>query len=636
MKGLTLLLIEDNPGDARLFQEMLNELRGEYQITWVQTLTDAKKEIAQKKCHLVLCDLGLPDSQGLETAYAVIAADLDMPIIILTGQDDEQLALEAIKAGVQDYLVKNSISPELLRRTIRYAIERKRAKEELIKLSQAMEQSPVSVEITDPQGNIEYVNPKFTQVTGYTLEEVKGKNPRILKSGETSPEEYRRLWESILSGRVWQGEFKNRRKDGSFFWERAFISAIRNATGDITHFLAIKEDITTEKSLEMQLLQAQRLESVGRLAGGVAHDFNNMLNVILGFTEMAAMNLPEDHPAMPSLEEVKSAALRSVEIVRQLLAFARKQTIRPVVLNLNKTVPGMLKMLHRLIGEDIDLAWRPGDDLWRVKIDPSQVDQLLANLTVNARDAIEGVGKVTIETGNALFDASYCDSHAGFIPGKYVMLAVSDNGCGMDPQILASIFEPFFTTKASGMGTGLGLATVYGIVKQNSGFINVYSEPGSGTTFKIYLPGTIEASETEILKNDPVICHGTETVLFVEDEQSILGLGQKILEGYGYTVISASSPRDALDLAKAYQGPIHLLITDVVLPEMNGKALKNNLMALRPDMRVLYMSGYTVNVIAHHGVLEKGIHFLQKPFSVKSLAAKVREVLDHVPGEKRP
>jgi PAS domain S-box-containing protein len=732
----TLLLIEDNPGDARLFQEMLSEVRSQYRITWVQTLAQALKEITQKKCHLVLSDLGLPDSQGLETVYAVIAAASDMPIIILTGQDDNRIALEAIKAGVQDYLVKNTITPELVGRSIRYAIERKRvekalrsredllekmfeilpiglritdkngallkanaawvkiwgaeplvgqqgygefkgltiageeleidafdgrkktilnytapvldvngqveaaivanvditgrkqADEELARLSRAIEQSPVAVMRTDLDGNIEYVNTRFTQITGYTLEDVKGRNPRILKSGETSPEEYQKLWETITSGRVWCGEFHNRRKDGALFWERASISPVRNAKGTITHYLAIKEDITAEKSLEMQLHQAQKMESVGRLAGGVAHDFNNMLNVILGFTEIAATQLPKDHPAHPDLEEVKSAALRSAEIIRQLLAFARKQTVSPVVINLNEAVSGMMKMLRRLIGEDIDLSWIPGDDLWHVKLDPSQIDQLLANFMVNARDAIAGVGKITIETENVVFDQSYCITHPGCIPGRYVMLSVTDNGCGMDSQTLARIFEPFFTTKARGVGTGLGLATVYGIVKQNKGFIDVYSEPGYGTTFKIYLPETLEAIETEISNHDLLPRHGTETILLVEDEQSVLNLGREILERLGYTVISAITPSEALALAEHHQGPIHLLITDVVMPEMNGKDLKDHLIVFRPDIRVLYMSGYTSDAIAHHGVLEKGIHFLQKPFSVKTLAARAREALE--------
>lgn len=397
----------------------------------------------------------------------------------------------------------------------------------------------------------------------------------------------------------------------------------------------VNQDITEQKrgeeereKLQAQLNQVQKLESVGRLAGGVAHDFNNMLGVILGHAELAMVKIEQSHVLFTDLDQIRKTALRSADLTRQLLAFARRQTISPRILNLNHTVEGMLKILQRLIGEDIDLAWFPANGLWPVKVDPSQVDQILANLCVNARDAILGVGKITIETGNTLFNNDYCIRHPGFPPGKLVMLAVSDNGCGMDQETIGKIFEPFYTTKAMGKGTGLGLATVYGIVKQNNGFINVYSEPGQGTTFKIYLPRTEEepAEEQAVLVKREL--RGKETVLLVEDEEAILALGKTILQRYGYEVLASRSPTEALRMAQSHPGPIHLLITDVVMPEMNGKDLKGKLAELRSGLKSIFMSGYTANVIAHHGILDKGIDFLQKPFSVQTLLEKIRDVLD--------
>jgi CheY-like chemotaxis protein len=371
------------------------------------------------------------------------------------------------------------------------------------------------------------------------------------------------------------------------------------------------------------------MEAVGRLAGGVAHDFNNMLGIILGHTEMVLDQLEPTDPLSADLREIRKAAERSANLTRQLLAFARKQTVAPKVLDLNEAVQGMLNMLRRLIGEDIDLSWLPGADVWPVKVDPSQIDQILANLCVNARDAIADVGKLTIETENVAFDEAYCARHGGFVPGKYVLLAVSDNGSGMDEETQNRLFEPFFTTKELGKGTGLGLATVYGIVKQNNGFINVYSEPCHGTSFKIYIPRHAgqpvedrKASTAEIPKGRG------ETVLLVEDEPAILNMTTKMLERQGYTVLAASAPGEALRLAEEHSGEIHLLMTDVVMPEMNGRDLAQNLFSLHPNLKALFMSGYTANVIAHHGVLDEGVDFIQKPFSVKTLAEKVREVLD--------
>ncbi len=403
---------------------------------------------------------------------------------------------------------------------------------------------------------------------------------------------------------------------------------ILNEDGNPGYLLGISQDITERLKLEEQLRQSQKMEVVGQLAGGVAHDFNNMLGVIIGHAELLLEKAPPDDSLREDCKEILAAGFHSAEITRQLLAFARKQTIMPKVLDLNDTVEKMLRMIRRLIGEHIDLDWLPGDNLWLIKMDPSQIDQILVNLCVNARDAITGNGKITIETQKAVFDDAYCADHTGFSPGEYVMIAVSDNGSGMDKWTIEKIFEPFFTTKEQGKGTGLGLAMVYGIVKQNAGFINVYSEPGYGTTFKIYLSRHKVIGDQEPKAISKITdLRGYETILIVEDEVSHLRMVKLMLERYGYRVLAASTPVEALLVAKEQTG-IHLLISDVIMPEMNGLNLTKEIISIYPGIKCLFMSGYTGNVITHHGVLDEGANFIQKPFSKQELAVKVREVLD--------
>jgi PAS domain S-box-containing protein len=382
---------------------------------------------------------------------------------------------------------------------------------------------------------------------------------------------------------------------------------------------------------QAQLVQAQKLESVGRLAGGVAHDFNNMLGVIAGHAELALLELAPSDPLRAELEAILSAAHRSAELTRQLLAFARKQTVSPRVLDLNLTVSGMLKMLQRLIGEDVDLRWTPGRDLWLVRIDPSQVDQILANLAVNARDAMAGTGTLAIALENDSLDEAFCRVHAGFLPGDYVRLEVSDTGAGMSPEVLAHAFEPFFTTKDAARGTGLGLATVYGIVTQNHGFVEADSQPGRGTTLRIWLPRHLRP-EGELEPPTPphatVELHGgTGTVLLVEDADALLQVGESMLSMLGYTVLTAASPAEAIRVATEHAGDIRLVVTDVILPQMNGRELADRLQAIVPGVKCLFMSGYTADVMAHHGVTG-GVHFVQKPFSIAALARAVRGALE--------
>lgn len=384
-----------------------------------------------------------------------------------------------------------------------------------------------------------------------------------------------------------------------------------------------------KEKLQSQLLQAQKMESIGRLAGGVAHDFNNMLSIILGHAELAKEKIDPDNEIHADLAAIIGAAGRSADLTRQLLAFARKQTVSPKVLDMNDVVAGMLKMLQRLIGENIELAWLPEANIWPVLIDPGQVDQILANLCVNSRDAIKTAGRITIETENVTLNREYCDTHVGYIAGDYVLLSVSDDGCGMDKDTLSHLFEPFFTTKEIGSGTGLGLATIYGIVKQNSGFINVYSEPGYGATFKIYLPrylGAEKQKPDEAQQASPK--KGQGVILLVEDEPTLLNLGQLMLEKLGYTVLPADSPGKGLQLTQEHAGKIDLLITDVVMPEMNGRDLALMVTALQPKIKQLFMSGYTADVIVHSGVLDAGIAFIQKPFSLQELSEKISSILE--------
>jgi PAS domain S-box-containing protein len=550
---------------------------------------------------------------------------VDIPEEVVLSRDREELTLHTQLIPILD----DTGNPQFLLGISENITERKRSEASIRKLSQAIAQSPVSIVITDAEGTIEFVNDKFTQVTGYPAAEALGQNPRILKSGETPDEEYRRLWRTIKSGGVWQGEFHNRKKTGELFWELATIAPIRNADNAITHYVAVKEDISEHKKLEGQLRQAQKMDAVGQLAGGIAHDFNNMLGVIIGYCELSLLQIDPAHPLFAALQEIKKAADHSANLTRQLLAFARKQTIAPKVLNLNEVIPDMLKMLQRLISEDIDFVWLPGAHIWPINMDPSQIDQILANLCVNARDAISGSGRITIETQTATLDEAYCTNHLGFSPGDFVVLTVSDNGCGMDRETLNKIFEPFYTTKERGKGTGLGLSTVYGIVKQNDGFINVYSEPNHGTSFKTYLPRHVietDPAQKEISSDQPV--GGKETILLVEDEPAMLDLTQLMLEGLGYRVLAAATPREAIRMARKHECRIDLLMTDVIMPEMNGKDLSEAIIAILPGIKILFMSGYTTNVIADHGILTKGIHYIQKPFSIQSVSARVRDVID--------
>ncbi|HKK99746.1 MAG TPA: PAS domain S-box protein [Desulfotignum sp.] len=495
----------------------------------------------------------------------------------------------------------------------------------------------IGIAITSPDKGWIRANDRLCRMLGYSEEELRQKTWPDM----THPDDLRvdmASYNSLLAGEIDSYEMEKRffHKNKNIVFTHLNVSCFRNPDQSVKFIIASLLDISDrkqaeaeKKKLDLQLAQAQKMEAIGTLAGGIAHDFNNMLGVISGRAELGLQKSSPTDPVYKDLEQIHNAAGRSTDITRQLLAFARKQTISPKVIDLNHTVGNMIKMLGRLLGEDIDLLWQPADDLWSVKIDPSQLDQILVNLCVNARDAIADVGKITIETGMKVFDPAYCATHAGFVPGKFVLLAVSDDGCGMDRHTLDNLFEPFFTTKETGRGTGLGLATVYGIVKQNNGFINVYSEPEKGTSFRIYLPPHSAAMPEKIQEKTaaPMPRGSGETLLVVEDDAAILDMLETMLKSLHYTILTADSPSRALAAAQSHKGRIHLVITDVVMPEMNGRDLAEKLSALYPDINILFMSGYTANVIAHQGVLEEGVHFIQKPFSMQDMAAKIHEVL---------
>ena len=507
--------------------------------------------------------------------------------------------------------------------------ERTLANAERERLMSAIEQVVETVIVTDPQGNIQYVNPAFETMTGYTRAEVVGQNASMFKCGEQNQEFYEELWATISSGRTWMGRLVYRGRDDKTHTVEATISPVRDRSGTIANYVEVDHDMSAQRLIEARLRQAEKMETVGQLAGGVAHDFNNMLQVIITYTDMALSMEEVGERLRKYLIEIRRAAQRSAEITGQLLAFARKEIISPKIVDINDSVAGAQKMIQRLIGESIDVAWMPGHDLWKLKIDPTQLDQILANLAVNARDAIAGVGKLTIGTQNVALDNTFCAEKPGLAPGEYLLLSVSDDGCGMDKETLSHLFEPFFTTKEAGKGTGLGLATVYGIVKQNNGYISVYSEPGDGSTFKVYLPRAEEAAGENAVDLEPEFSKGgTETVLVVEDEAAILELTRESLEQLGYTVLTAGSPEEAIRSSEEHAGPIHLLITDVVMPQMNGRQLSVRLIASRPQLKCLYMSGYTADVMGHRRILDEGMKFIAKPFSLTVLAEKVREVLD--------
>jgi two-component system, cell cycle sensor histidine kinase and response regulator CckA len=753
---LRILIVDDSADDAFL---IIRHLQREFtpQFERVETAEGMRSALAKEEWQIVISDYVMPKFSGLAALQILQEQGFDLPFIMVSGQMGEDLAVEAMRAGAHDFLVKDRLSrlipavkrelkessvrskrmlaeealsatearfkslveqslvgifmlqdelltyvnpkfgeifgyrPEQLiekmtllelvarddqvpvitqflgplkegeqnlhfflrgRRsdntfidlevngakteqhgraaligTILDITERKRAEAELGKLSQAVEQSPVSVLITDLTGNIEYVNPKFVEVTGFSREEALGRNVNMLKSGQMEQSFYKELWQTISSGGEWHGEIHNRKKTGELFWESESISAVKDTEGRVTHFVAVKEDITERREAIEQLRQAQKMEAVGQLAGGIAHDFNNLLTVINGYSTLLIRGLESGSTMRKEAEQILRAGERAAELTRQLLGFSRRQIIEPKVLNINAQVRSVEKMLGRLIGEHLVLVTRLGGDVGFVKIDPGQFEQIVINLVVNARDASETGGEIAIETENCEMDREFQLRHPGSVPGSYVRITVLDHGLGMTEEVKRRLFEPFFTTKELGRGTGLGLATVYGIVKQGGGYIEVISEPDRGACFNVYLPRVFQQSETSKRQVAEEELDGSHTVLVVEDEPGVLNLVAHTLKKRGFNVVEAADPEVGLSAFEEHSGEIDLLLTDVVMPFMSGPALAELLKRKNPQLKVLFMSGHTENRVSFEKILENGVQFLPKPFTSDALITKIRESL---------
>jgi two-component system, cell cycle sensor histidine kinase and response regulator CckA len=754
---IRVLLVEDNPADARLLREAIREANGVViHVTHEDRLAHALRRLEEQHFDVIMLDLSLPDAEGLDTLVRIHQRAPLIPIVVLTGLDDESLAVRAVREGAQDYLVKGQVDSQLLVRAMRYATERQRAVEALQQSEEyfraLIENALDIITVLDSDGTIRYGSPSVARVLGFVPAELAGvyvlslvhpqdrqmvleriragliapgstqtfqtrvrhKNGtwRVLEaigkrfdassavSGfvinsrditerthaeealreanetvkaviETSPlgiysidlagnvkswnrtaeqifgfrsaetldrplpivppdefEAFReRLRNPLFQNPVAGIEERRRRSDGSTVEVARWSAPLRDASGKVTGFVALLTDNTERKRLEEQFRQSQKMEAVGRLAGGVAHDFNNLLTVITGYSQMVSDRLETDDPRAEAVQQVLRASDRATALTKQLLAFSRQQVVQPKVLDVGMLVKDMAQMLKRLVGETIELMLIGVPA--RVYADPGQIEQVIVNLAVNARDAMPSGGRLGIETSVTEFDTFSMMIHPGLTPGPYVLLSISDTGCGMTAETKAHLFEPFFTTKERGRGTGLGLSTSYGIVKQNGGEILVYSEPDIGSAFKIYLPRVEEPLDVEPSSvSGSERFRGSETVLVVEDEDDVRRVVVHMLQQLGYDVLTAASGAEAMRLCGETERHIHLLLTDVVMPKMSGKELADRLCGNLPGLKVLFVSGYTGSVIIHHGVLDPGTHFLQKPFSAAQLGGKVREVLE--------
>ena len=754
---MRVLLVEDSPTDALLTREAINDAG--YSLTYADRLEQASANVTSEDFDIILLDLGLPDSQGLDTFLKLHRVAPTIPIVILSAKDDEQLALEAVTAGAQDYLVKSQILDGTLARSIRYSIERQRVQESLRtsenRLTEAVRLArlgfwsrdlqtdqtawsdllyeilgidpanydhsfesflrivhPDDVESTketinqairtvnrfdhtyrvivrgeprfiheigcvytdhagqpyrisgtaqdvtetilaeqairlreraigaasqgivisdhlDPDHPLVYVSAGFERMTGYQSAEVLGRNCRFLQGKETSADAVARIRAVIQAEESCTVEVLNYRKDGSSFWNELSLSPIRDDAGKVTHYVGVQTDITPRRILEEQVLRAQRAEAIGQLAGGVAHDFNNLLTVINGCSQLLLESTPANDAAHELLSEILRAGERSAALTQQLLAFSRQQVLAPRVVDLNALVTETGSLLSRIIGEDIRLTTELASDLGAIRADPGHLEQLLLNLAVNARDAMPTGGELIIRTANVELDESFASRHVDIVPGPHVRLTIADTGCGMSAETQQRIFEPFFTTKGAGEGTGLGLVIVFNIVQASCGVVDVNSDVGVGTSFDIFLPRLTELAKpptTTADKHPPSV--GTETILLVEDEDGVRNLAKFVLQRCGYTVLEASDGESGLEAAQQHASSIDLLITDIVLPGTGGRTVANQMRERFPDLKVLFMSGYTDDAVVRHGILTEQVEFLQKPFSVSGLSTKVREVLD--------
>jgi len=512
--------------------------------------------------------------------------------------------------------------------TVQDITERKKAEEVRLRLLTAIEQAAETIVITDPEGTIRYVNPAFESVTGYTRGEAVGQNPRILKSGQHDEEFYKKMWATLAGGGAWTGHFVNKKKDGTLYEEDATISPVKDESGKIINYVAVKRNVTGEILLEKQLRQAQKMEAIGTLAGGIAHDFNNLLTIILGYSELALLEKSKGEPGYEELQTILKTTKRGADLVRQILTFSREVETKPRPISLNHEVQHAQELLYKTIPKMIEIELLLADDLKTTNVDPVQMEQVLINLAVNAKDAMPDGGRLVFETRNVSLDEEYCKTHLEAEPGEYVMLMVSDTGHGIEKKALERIFEPFYTTKKPGEGTGLGLSMVHGIVKQNHGFIMCYSEPGEGTTFKIYLPVIDLDMEPDAASTEEMPAFGTETILLVDDEESIRDLGERILTQAGYTVLTAGNGQEALEVYQEQQADISLVILDLIMPEMGGRQCLEELLKIDSDAKVLIASGLSVNGPTREAIKGQTRGFVGKPFDMSQLLQTVRKVLD--------
>ncbi len=620
---LRVLHIEDSDDDAHL---IALALRRSYELilTRVETAPAMEAALRGEAWDVILSDFSLPEFSAPEAFQVLRASGLDIPFIIVSGTVGEETAVEAMRLGAQDYVIKGkldrlaaAVSREVAERQVRAArdraVEAREALEHRYRL--LFDGNPLPTFVVDLETDaILAVNAEATRVYGYSSEALVAMRMSELEVAEADPRQHRTQSGARL-----------------FVEVHAHALVIDDRPARVVVVRDVTEQKTAEENLrrsETQMRQLQKMEAVGRLAGGVAHDFNNLLSVLLTYTDLALETLKTGDPLHEDVLEMRRATQRATDLTRQLLAFSRQQVLEPRVIDLGSIVIGMDKMLRRLLGEHIEISLLTSRTLGKVLADPGQVEQIVMNLAVNARDAMPQGGRLSFETDNVTLDETYCAQHHGVAPGKYVMLAVTDTGTGIEPAVLLRIFEPFFTTKPPGSGTGLGLSTVYGIVAQSKGHIGVYSEVGRGTTFKVYFPRTTLQADTPPSFQLPGVLQGNETILLVEDEDQVRTAMRTALRRYGYNVLEARNGGEGFLLCETYGGKVHLMITDVIMPLMTGRQLADRVATLRPDMRILYVSGFTDNSIVHHGILDSDVEFLQKPFAPEALVQRVRLLLD--------
>jgi len=635
MKKLRVLHIEDSIRDAQLLSRHL--LRAGYELTSerVETADAMRAALKASEWDVILCDYSMPQLNALAALSVMKETGLDIPFIIISGTVGEDVAVEAMRCGAHDYLMKGNLVRLVptIEREVQEARNR-RAQRETEKALRDSHQGlralfaaiPDLIFVFDVDGRfleIAQTDPSYYRPTDSLI----GKSLTDVYPKTESDFFLENIRAALNEGQLCRVEYSVE-LDGKEVWFDGSISPLSKDS-----VIWIARDITERKLLEEQFRQSQKMEAIGRLAGGIAHDFNNLLTAIIGYSQVVLSRLEEDDAIRWQIKEIEKAGRFAASLTNQLLAFSRKQLLQPRVLDLNSVILGIEKMLHRLIGEDVEMIVKLNPQLGNVKADPGQIEQVIMNLAVNARDAMLTGGKLTIETDNVVLDETYASQHANVSPGPYALLAISDSGTGMDKETQARIFEPFFTTKELGKGTGLGLSTVFGIVKQSGGHIWLYSELGSGTTFKVYLPLVDQPTQTiDVAVPQVETLTGTETILLVEDEEMVRTLTKEVLLSKGYKVLEAEDATNALELYEQHNETIHLIITDVVMPRISGRSLVETIKLSQPEIKVLYMSGYTDNAIVHHGVIDEGTAFLQKPFTPDGLARKVREVLD-APGK---